>query len=73
MAMSIQGTLTHTLSGSLQTLTSVDFNETEELLLGSCMDNSTRIWDLATGRIRVNLQSIANMTVASNSSFVRQQ
>ena len=46
---------THTLSGSLQTLTSVDFNESEEFLLGSCMDNSTRIWDLASSRIRVSL------------------
>ncbi|CAO3696879.1 unnamed protein product [Umbelopsis ramanniana] len=46
---------THTLSGSLQTLTSVDFNESEEFLLGSCMDNSTRIWDLASSRIRHTL------------------
>ncbi|KAH8556735.1 autophagy protein 16 [Umbelopsis sp. PMI_123] len=50
-----QYNLTHTLSGSLQTLTSVDFNETEEFILGSCMDNSTRIWDLASSRIRHTL------------------
>jgi WD40 repeat protein len=50
------GTLSQTLSGSLQTLTSVDFNESEELLLGSSMDNSTRIWDLTSGRIRVMLR-----------------
>ncbi|GAB5591196.1 hypothetical protein Unana1_06096 [Umbelopsis nana] len=50
-----QGTLSQTLSGSLQTLTSVDFNESEELLLGSSMDNSTRIWDLTSGRIRHTL------------------
>ncbi|KAG2179850.1 hypothetical protein INT43_003636 [Umbelopsis isabellina] len=49
------GTLTQTLSGSLQTLTSVRFNEGEDLLLGSSMDNSTRIWDLTTGRIRHTL------------------
>jgi WD40 repeat protein len=51
----VGGTLTQTLSGSLQTLTSVCFNEGEDLLLGSSMDNSTRIWDLTTGRIRVGI------------------
>ncbi|KAJ2960921.1 hypothetical protein NQZ79_g3778 [Umbelopsis isabellina] len=52
------GTLTQTLSGSLQTLTSVCFNEGEDLLLGSSMDNSTRIWDLTTGRIRVGTHTL---------------
>lgn len=42
------------LSGALQTITSVSFNSTDEMILGSCTDNATRIWSLSTHRIRVN-------------------
>ncbi|OBZ87415.1 Protein tipD [Choanephora cucurbitarum] len=40
-----------TLSGALQTITSVCFNISDELILGSCTDNATRIWSLSTHRL----------------------
>ncbi|KAI8331108.1 WD40-repeat-containing domain protein [Blakeslea trispora] len=40
-----------TLSGALQTITSVCFNVSDELILGSCTDNATRIWSLSTHRL----------------------
>ncbi|GAN05835.1 autophagy protein 16 [Mucor ambiguus] len=49
------GNITHTLSGALQTITSVQFNSTDELVLGSCTDNATRIWSLATHRLKHTL------------------
>lgn len=48
------GNITHSLSGALQTITSVSFNSTDELVLGSCTDNATRIWSLATHRLKVS-------------------
>lgn len=47
------GHLIQTLSGALQTITSVAFNSSDEMILGSCTDNATRIWSLATHRLRV--------------------
>lgn len=47
------GNLLQTLSGALQTITSVSFNSTDEMILGSCTDNATRIWSLSTHRLRV--------------------
>lgn len=44
-----------TLSGALQTITSVSFNSTDEMILGSGTDNATRIWSLSTHRTRVML------------------
>ena len=41
------------LGGSLQTITSICFDSTDELVLGSSTDNSTRIWHLGTQRLRV--------------------
>ncbi|KAI8647022.1 WD40-repeat-containing domain protein [Parasitella parasitica] len=49
------GNNTHSLSGALQTITSIAFNSTDELLLGSCTDNATRIWSLATHRLKQTL------------------
>ncbi|CAO3650799.1 unnamed protein product [Mucor fragilis] len=49
------GNITHSLSGALQTITSVQFNSTDELVLGSCTDNATRIWSLATHRLKHTL------------------
>ncbi|KAI9313093.1 WD40-repeat-containing domain protein [Dichotomocladium elegans] len=49
------GNVTMTLGGSLQTVTSVAFNSTDELVLGTSTDNSTRIWSLATSRTRHTL------------------
>ncbi|KAI9499022.1 WD40-repeat-containing domain protein [Zychaea mexicana] len=49
------GNVTMTLGGSLQSITSVCFNPTDELVLGSSTDNSTRIWQLSTQRIRHTL------------------
>ncbi|KAI9265517.1 autophagy protein 16 [Helicostylum pulchrum] len=43
------------LSGALQTITSVSFNSTDDMILGSCTDNATRIWSLGTHRIRHTL------------------
>lgn len=50
------GHLIQTLSGALQTITSVAFNSSDEMILGSCTDNATRIWSLATHRLRVGEQ-----------------
>lgn len=42
-----------TLNGALQTITSISFNATDEMVLGSGTDNATRIWSLSTHRLRV--------------------
>lgn len=47
------GNVSHTLSGALQTITSVSFNSTDEMILGSSTDNATRIWSLKTHRLKV--------------------
>lgn len=66
------GNITHSLSGALQTITSVSFNSTDELVLGSCTDNATRIWSLATYRLKHTLTGhigkvyAAKFTVDSN-------
>ncbi|CAO0791091.1 unnamed protein product [Mucor circinelloides] len=66
------GNITHSLSGALQTITSVSFNSTDELILGSCTDNATRIWSLATHRLKHTLTGhigkvyAAKFTVDSN-------
>ncbi|KAI8333076.1 WD40-repeat-containing domain protein [Chlamydoabsidia padenii] len=40
-----------TLSGALQSITSIDFNASDEFLVASSTDHSTRVWNLATKRI----------------------
>lgn len=50
------GHLIQTLSGALQTITSVAFNSTDQMVLGSCTDNATRIWSLSTHRLRVIIE-----------------
>ncbi|KAI7902474.1 WD40-repeat-containing domain protein [Cokeromyces recurvatus] len=49
------GHVIQTLSGSLQTITSISFNSTDEMILGSCTDNATRIWSLSTHRLKHTL------------------
>ncbi|KAI9015880.1 WD40-repeat-containing domain protein [Phycomyces nitens] len=49
------GRVSQTLGGSLQTITAVDFNATDELVLGASTDCVTRLWQLSTGRIRHTL------------------
>lgn len=49
------GHIIQSLSGALQTVTSVSFNSTDEMILGSGTDNATRIWSLSTHRLRVIL------------------
>ncbi|KAI7861127.1 WD40-repeat-containing domain protein [Circinella umbellata] len=49
------GNATMALGGSLQTITSICFDSTDELVLGSSTDNSTRIWHLGTQRLRHTL------------------
>ncbi|KAI9471001.1 MAG: WD40-repeat-containing domain protein [Benjaminiella poitrasii] len=49
------GHIIQTLSGSLQTITSISFNSTDEMVLGSCTDNATRIWSLSTHRLKHTL------------------
>lgn len=54
----VDGRTGHTiqsLSGALQTITSVAFNSTDEMVLGSCTDNATRIWSLSTHRLKVSM------------------
>ncbi|KAL1934483.1 hypothetical protein VTP01DRAFT_6665 [Rhizomucor pusillus] len=43
------------LSGALQTITSVSFSSTDDMVLGTSTDNAARIWNLSTGRIRHTL------------------
>ena len=43
------------LSGALQTITSVSFNTTDDMVLGSCTDNATRIWSMSTHRLKHTL------------------
>ncbi|CEG65457.1 hypothetical protein RMATCC62417_02245 [Rhizopus microsporus] len=49
------GHMIQALGGALQTITSVSFNSTDEMILGSCTDNATRIWSLSTHRLRHTL------------------
>lgn len=51
------GNTVQTLSGALQTITSVRFNPTDELILGTSTDNATRVWSLSTNRVKVNCSS----------------
>lgn len=44
-----------TLSGALQTITSVSFSSTDDMILGTSTDNATRVWSMSTGRIRHTL------------------
>ncbi|SAM02800.1 hypothetical protein [Absidia glauca] len=39
------------LSGALQSITSIDFNASDEFLVASSTDHSTRVWNLTTKRI----------------------
>ncbi|KAL0097621.1 autophagy protein 16 [Phycomyces blakesleeanus] len=54
-SMFATGRVNQTLGGALQTITSVDFNSTDELVLGASTDNATRLWQLSTGRIKHTL------------------
>ncbi|CAG8485733.1 12339_t:CDS:10 [Ambispora leptoticha] len=45
------GNLKQTLSGSLQSIMHLSFNNTNDMIAGASNDNSTRIWDLRTARI----------------------
>ncbi|KAI8987983.1 WD40-repeat-containing domain protein [Mycotypha africana] len=45
----------HSLSGALQTITSIAFNITDDLVLGTCTDNATRLWSLSTHRLKQTL------------------
>ncbi|CAG8566702.1 3551_t:CDS:10 [Ambispora gerdemannii] len=45
------GNLKQTLSGSLQSVMHLSFNNTNDMIAGASNDNSTRIWDLRTARI----------------------
>ncbi|ORZ01381.1 WD40-repeat-containing domain protein [Syncephalastrum racemosum] len=49
------GNVVQTLSGALQTITSVRFNPTDELILGTSTDNATRVWSLGTNRVKHTL------------------
>ncbi|ORX59808.1 WD40 repeat-like protein [Hesseltinella vesiculosa] len=40
-----------TLSGSLQSITSLDFNTTDDFLVATSTDYSTRVWNLGTRRL----------------------
>ncbi|KAI8080088.1 WD40-repeat-containing domain protein [Halteromyces radiatus] len=42
---------TTTLSGALQSITSIDFNSSDDYLVASSTDHSTRVWNLSTKRI----------------------
>jgi autophagy-related protein 16 len=44
-----------TLSGALQSITSIDFNASDEFLVASSTDHSTRVWNLTTKRIAVSM------------------
>ncbi|KAI8804989.1 WD40-repeat-containing domain protein [Cladochytrium replicatum] len=43
------------LAGSLQAVMSVSFNLTGEMILGTSNDNSAKIWNVSTGRLRHTL------------------
>ncbi|KAI8388013.1 WD40-repeat-containing domain protein [Radiomyces spectabilis] len=49
------GQLLQTLTGALQTITSISFSPNDDLILGSSTDNATRIWSLGNGRIKHTL------------------
>ncbi|CAJ0756294.1 507_t:CDS:2, partial [Entrophospora sp. SA101] len=42
-------------TGSAQSVTSVSFNDTSEMIVGASNDNSARLWLLRTGRTRLTL------------------
>ncbi|RUP51745.1 WD40-repeat-containing domain protein [Jimgerdemannia flammicorona] len=46
---------TQTLTGSLLSIMCVAFNAKDDMVLGASNDNATRLWDLATGRLRHTL------------------
>ncbi|KAI8981030.1 WD40-repeat-containing domain protein [Pilobolus umbonatus] len=50
------GSALYSLSGAMQTIMSVCFNSTDEMILAACTDNATRIWSLGTHRIRHTFQ-----------------
>ncbi|CAJ0850109.1 14716_t:CDS:2 [Entrophospora sp. SA101] len=43
------------MNGSAQSVTSVSFNDTSEMIVGASNDNSARLWLLRTGRTRLTL------------------
>lgn len=47
------GTAKAVLTGALQGVMAVDFNKTAEFILGSSNDNSTKIWDVNSKRLKV--------------------
>jgi hypothetical protein len=49
------GQTKQTLSGSIQSIMHVSFNNTNEMVAGASNDNAARLWYLKTGRIRVCL------------------
>ncbi|CAJ0833276.1 2295_t:CDS:2, partial [Entrophospora sp. SA101] len=49
------GNVRQTLTGSAQSVTSVSFNDTSEMIVGASNDNSARLWLLRTGRTRLTL------------------
>ncbi|CAG8495395.1 18414_t:CDS:10 [Acaulospora morrowiae] len=49
------GQIKQTLSGSIQSIMHVSFNNTSEMVAGASNDNAARLWHLKTGRIRLTL------------------
>lgn len=47
------GQIRQTLSGSIQSIMHVSFNNTSEMIAGASNDNAARLWHLKTGRIKV--------------------
>ncbi|RHZ49966.1 hypothetical protein Glove_508g52 [Diversispora epigaea] len=52
---STSGQIRQTLSGSIQSIMHVSFNNTSEMIAGASNDNAARLWHLKTGRIRLTL------------------
>ncbi|CAB4380336.1 unnamed protein product [Rhizophagus irregularis] len=52
---STTGQVKQTLSGSIQSIMHVSFNNTNEMVAGASNDNAARLWHLKTGRIRLTL------------------
>ncbi|CAI2173670.1 16579_t:CDS:10 [Funneliformis geosporum] len=52
---STTGQVKQTLSGSIQSVMHVSFNNTNEMVAGASNDNAARLWHLKTGRIRLTL------------------
>jgi autophagy-related protein 16 len=49
------GSLTRSLAGSGLGITSIEFSEANDLVLGSSADNSIKLWNLATARVAHSL------------------